>query len=132
MEETPDPVDPQRAEIQVREASKAAQAQLGAALAKDVQANQDRMIEAEQLGKEPYARWYSGSQNQVGFNLDKGIADMLFLSLFGHSSATDTKRTKLQRAILRTILTVAVAAILGLIYQLLTADSFHQTHTLFK
>lgn len=126
------PTDLQQAETKQQQANASAIAQFGDALAKEARANQDRQIEGEQLGKNPWSRWYSGSQNQAGFNLDKGIADMLFLSLFGHSSASDTKRTRTQRAIIRVALTIGVIIALGLLWEWLTYDSTHQTHNLFR
>jgi hypothetical protein len=98
-------------------ASKNAQKAYGDALAKEVQANMDFKTENEQLGKEPWERWYS--HPIVGRGGEKGIADILFLSIFGYSSATDTKRTRFQRAAIRTVLTIVVIYITSLVWSYL-------------
>jgi hypothetical protein len=105
------PEDPQLAEIKRMQAVNSSRQAVSASLAQEAQASYDYKIEAEQLGKWPWMRWYS--HPVVGRDVEKGITDIIFLSLFGNSSATDNKYTRTQRAIIRTILTLAIVAVLS-------------------
>lgn len=110
--------DPQLAETRQMQQDASSRQAMATSLAKEAQASYDDRIEAEQLGKWPWMRWYS--HPVVGRDVEKGIADIIFLSLFGSSSATDDKHTKTQRAIIRIILTLAIVALLSQLGQYLT------------
>lgn len=109
--------DPQLAEIRQMQLVASSKQAMATSLAQEAQASYDNKIEAEQLGKWPWMRWYS--HPVVGRDVEKGIADIIFLSLFGSSSATDKKYSKTQRAIIRVVLTLAIVALLSQISQYL-------------
>jgi len=109
--------DPQLIEIQQQQAFSSAQQSAAQSMVQAVQESYDDKIEAEQLGKWPWDRWYSNPV--MGRDPEKGISDIIFLSLFGSSSATDKKRSRGQRAVIRVILTLVIVAILSQLKQYL-------------
>lgn len=109
--------DPQLTEVQQMQSTTSAHHDMATSLAKETQASYDQRIEAQQLGKWPWDRWYS--HPVVGRDVEKGIADIIFLSFFGHSSADDNQFSKGARAIIRVLFTLGVVAALSLLGQYL-------------
>jgi len=100
--------DPQLQEIRQQQTVSAANQNIAESLTQAVQESYDAKIEKTQLGKWPWERWYD--HPVLGRDPAKGIADITFLSLFGSSSSTDRNYSKGQRALIRTVITLAVLA----------------------
>lgn len=109
--------DPQLIEIRQMQQEASARQALATSIAKETKATYDYTYELENIGKWPGTRWFS--HPFVGRDAEKGIADIIFLSIFESSAADDTKYTKKQRTVIRVVLTLAVIAIISEIKHLL-------------
>ncbi len=109
--------DAQLTEIRYQQNISAAKNSMADSLSKEVKTTYEEKIEAEQLGKWPWERWYN--HPVVGRDYEKGIADLIFLTFFPIKSRTNENGS--QRAIIRILVTLIVLIVFGYIGHFLTS-----------